>query len=246
MTTDSYLRKVRDGSKDKERLIMGRFQGKRILITGGTSGMGLAGALRIVSEGGDVAITGLNDERLKRARSLLPESSLILKNDAASEADISVLQAAISGWGSLDGLWLNAGFAEVGAPESVTADAFNRMMNANVRGPMLQLAALSGSLNSGASVLVTSSSSVYEGAAMTSLYAATKGAVVAMVKSWASALAVRGFAPIRWYRVRLKRTSDISCRKSRVSSLRILLSARSPRPGRNRGRSICCRTVSAF
>ncbi|WP_258109543.1 SDR family NAD(P)-dependent oxidoreductase, partial [Klebsiella quasipneumoniae] len=62
----------------------------------------------------------------------------------------------------------------------------------NVRGPMLQLAALSGSLNSGASVLVTSSSSVYEGAAMTSLYAATKGAVVAMVKSWASALAVRG------------------------------------------------------
>ena len=163
---------------------MGKFQGKRILITGGTSGMGFAGALRIVSEGGNVAITGLNDERLKRARSLLPESSLILKNDAASEADISVLQAAISDWGSLDGLWLNAGFAEVGAPESVTADAFNRMMNANVRGPMLQLAALSGSLNSGASVLVTSSSSVYEGAAMTSLYAATK--------SWASALAVRG------------------------------------------------------
>ncbi|MCP5910085.1 SDR family oxidoreductase, partial [Klebsiella pneumoniae] len=91
----------------------------------------------------------------------------VLKNDAASEADISVLQAAISDWGSLDGLWLNAGFAEVGAPESVTADAFNRMMNANVRGPMLQLAALSGSLNSGASVLVTSSSSVYEGASMT-------------------------------------------------------------------------------
>lgn len=192
MTTDGYLRQVRAGSKDKERRIMSRFQGKRILITGGTSGMGFAGALRIVSEGGNVAITGLNDERLKRARSLLPESSLILKNDAASEADISVLQAAISGWGSLDGLWLNAGFAEVGAPESVTADAFNRMMNANVRGPMLQLAALSGSLNSGASVLVTSSSSVYEGAAMTSLYAATKGAVVAMVKSWASALAVRG------------------------------------------------------
>ena len=95
MTTDGYLRQVRDVSKDKERRIMGRFQGKRILITGGTSGTGFAGALRIVSEGGNVAITGLNDERLKRARSLLPESSLILKNDAASEADISVLQAAM-------------------------------------------------------------------------------------------------------------------------------------------------------
>jgi len=171
---------------------MNRFQGKRILITGGTSGMGLAGAQRIVSEGGYVAITGLNEERLDRARSSLPVTSLILKSDATSEADISELRTAISGWGSLDGLWLNAGFAEVGSLESVTADAFNRMMNANVRGPMLQLAALSKSLNSGASVLVTSSSSVYEGAAMTSLYAATKGAVVAMVKSWATELAERG------------------------------------------------------
>lgn len=170
---------------------MGRFNGKRILITGGTSGMGLAGAQRIVSEGGQVAVTGLNEERLTHARHLLPKTSLILKNDAANEEDIGALQAAIGSWGSLDGLWLNAGFAEVGTLESVTADAFNRMMNANVRGPMLQLAAFSHSLNSGASVLVTSSSSVYEGAAMTSLYAATKGAVIAMVKSWASALAER-------------------------------------------------------
>jgi NAD(P)-dependent dehydrogenase (short-subunit alcohol dehydrogenase family) len=178
--------------KPNEGVNVSRFEGKRILITGGTSGMGLAGAQRIVREGGHVAITGLNEERLDRARSLLPDTSFILKSDAASEADISALQTAISGWGSLDGLWLNAGFAEVGSVESVTADAFNRMMNANVRGPMLQLAALSDSLNPNASVLVTSSSSVYEGAAMTSLYAATKGAVVAMVKSWASALAERG------------------------------------------------------
>lgn len=170
---------------------MSRFEGKRVLITGGTSGMGLAGAQRIVSEGGEVAITGLNETRLAEARKLLPASSLILKSDAASETDIETLATAISDWGSLDGLWLNAGYAEVGAPESVTAESFNRMMNANVRGPMLQLAALSGALNSGASVLVTASSSVYEGAAMTSLYAATKGAVVAMVKSWASALAPR-------------------------------------------------------
>ncbi|MCW1875023.1 SDR family oxidoreductase [Erwinia sp. INIA-01] len=170
---------------------MRRFQGKRILITGGSSGMGLAGALRIASEGGQVAITGLNEERLAKARRLLPGNTLILRNDAAAEEDTTALAVAVSEWGSLDGLWLNAGYAEVGAPESVTADGFNRMMNANVRGPMLQLAALSASLNPGASVLVTSSSSVYEGAAMTSLYAATKGATVAMVKSWAAALAAR-------------------------------------------------------
>ena len=171
---------------------MGRFQGKRILITGGTSGMGLAGALRIISEGGQVAVTGLSAERLENARNLLPADSLVLSSDAGSEADISELQTAISGWGMLDGLWLNAGFAEVSVPEAVTAEAFSRMMNVNVRGPMLQLAVLSDLLNPAASVLVTSSSSVYEGAAMTSLYAATKGAVIAMAKSWASALAERG------------------------------------------------------
>lgn len=78
---------------------MRRFQGKRLLITGGTSGMGLAGAQRIVTEGGHVAITGLNEERLERARSLLPATSLILKNDAASETDINRLEKAISSWG---------------------------------------------------------------------------------------------------------------------------------------------------
>ncbi|MEW6485602.1 SDR family oxidoreductase [Tatumella ptyseos] len=170
---------------------MRRFEGKRILITGGTNGMGLAGALRIVKEGGQVAITGLHQQRLQQAKKILPDTSLILKNDAGCEADSSALRDSILQWGMLDGLWLNAGFAEIGSPESVTAETFNRMMNTNVRGPMLQLSALSGSLNAHSSVLVTSSSSVYEGAAMTSLYAATKGAVIAMVKSWASALAER-------------------------------------------------------
>jgi len=111
-----------------------RFKGKRIPITGGSSGMGLAGAQRIVTEGGHVAITGLNEERLERARSLLPAASIILKSDAANEADIHGLGEAINDWGSLDGLLLNGGFAEAGSPESVTADSFNRMMNVNVRG----------------------------------------------------------------------------------------------------------------
>ncbi|MFI8683656.1 SDR family oxidoreductase [Brevundimonas diminuta] len=94
--------------------------------------------------------------------------------------------------GPLDGLWLNAGYAALGSVEDVDAAAFDAMMAANVRGPMLQLAGLSASLNPGASVVVTASSSAYEGAALTSLYAATKGAVIAMARSWARALAPRG------------------------------------------------------
>lgn len=72
---------------------MGRFQGKRILITGGTSGMGLAGALRIISEGGQVAVTGLSAERLENARNLLPAAKLISANCRQPLADGGCLTA---------------------------------------------------------------------------------------------------------------------------------------------------------
>lgn len=170
---------------------MTRFTGKRVLITGGTSGMGLAGARRIVAEGGAVAVTGRDGARLDAAARLLPEGTRVIANDAADPGATQALVIAAQAMGGLDGLWLNAAYAEIGPIEEVTAEAFDAMMAANVRGPMLQLAALSPHLRAGASVVVTSSSSAYEGAAMTSLYAATKGAVIALARSWARALAPR-------------------------------------------------------
>ncbi|KQP47019.1 SDR family oxidoreductase [Methylobacterium sp. Leaf106] len=171
---------------------MARFNDKRVLITGGTSGMGLAGARRIVSEGGEVIVTGLNEARICEARRLLGAKGQAIANDAAIATAAVALAEIAQVAGGLNGLWLNAGHAALGAPEEVDAHAFDRMMAANVRGPVLQLAALSPHLNAGASVVVTSSSSTYEGAAATGLYAATKGALVAMARSWATALAPRG------------------------------------------------------
>ncbi|QIB34945.1 SDR family oxidoreductase [Ancylobacter pratisalsi] len=170
---------------------MTRFIGRRVLITGGTSGMGLAGARRIAAEGGAVAVTGRDVARLDATARELPEGARVIANDAADPGATRALVDAAQAMGGLDGLWLNAAYAEIGPIEEVTAQAFDAMMAANVRGPMLQLAALSPHLKAGASVVVTSSSSTYEGAAMTSLYAATKGAVIAMARSWARALAPR-------------------------------------------------------
>jgi NAD(P)-dependent dehydrogenase (short-subunit alcohol dehydrogenase family) len=171
---------------------MARFENKRVLITGGTSGMGLAGARRIVSEGGRVIVTGLNQVRISETQDALGASGQVLASDAADPATAATLAEAVRTAGGLDGIWLNAGYAALGTPEEVDVDAFDRMMAANVRGPALQFAALSPHLNAGASVVVTSSSSTYEGAAATGLYAATKGALVAMARSWATALAPRG------------------------------------------------------
>lgn len=167
-----------------------RFAGKNVLITGGTSGIGFAGATRILNEGGSVILTGTNQGRIEATRQSLPGAN-VLGNDAADPDATAALVEAAKSMGGLDGLWLNAGYAAVGPLETVDAHAFNQMMNANVRGPALQLASLSPLLKKGASVVVTSSTSTYEGAAGTSLYAGTKGAIVAMARSWATALASR-------------------------------------------------------
>ncbi|MGT2907371.1 SDR family oxidoreductase [Streptococcus dentiloxodontae] len=167
------------------------FKDKNILITGGSSGIGLAGARRIINEGGRVLLTGLNPERLAAAQDEFGDSAYVLSNDAAS-IDISDLVAAVEAFGSLDGLWLNAGYSTIALPQEIEAQDFDQMMATNVRGPMLQFAALLPYLNSNSSVLVTTSTAVYEGGALTSLYGATKGALTSAARSWANVLAKRG------------------------------------------------------
>lgn len=77
-------------------------------------------------------------------------------------------------------MWINAGYAAVEGPDGIDADFFDRMMNTNVRGPTLQLSRHSEHLNTGASVVLTSSTATYEGSATASVYTATKGALLSM------------------------------------------------------------------
>lgn len=99
--------------------------------------MGLAGAKRIVAKGGYVIATGLNPDRINSTQSELGKRGHVLANDAADPSGVTLLVEAAKTAGGLHGLWLNAGFAALGTPEEVDADSFDRMMAANVRGPML-------------------------------------------------------------------------------------------------------------
>ena len=171
---------------------MHRFEGKRILITGGTSGMGLAGAKMIVAEGGEVAVTGTSQDHLDEAGRSLPSASLVLRNDASDPEAAKELGAKVKEqMGSLDGVWLNAGFGKFGDNTRVTADNFGGMMNVNVRGPALQMVELIPLIADGGSVVVTSSIAPRLGQAQGAVYAATKGAVNALTRSWARDLAGR-------------------------------------------------------
>lgn len=170
---------------------MTRFTGKRILITGATSGIGLAGAVRIANEGGIVIATGRDPERLDNLKRALPGSAVVVCDDASDPETGTALARHVRISGPLDGLWLNAGYASVGAITAIDAGTVDSVVAANVRGPILQLAGLADHLNDRASVVVTASTAAYEGAAMASLYAAAKGALISLVRCWASALGAR-------------------------------------------------------
>ncbi|CAG9296813.1 SDR family oxidoreductase [Celerinatantimonas diazotrophica] len=170
---------------------MYNFQNKLILITGATSGMGLVAAENIIEFGGKVIVTGRNESKLSELSKKYGQNIVALKNDSASPETGTILAETVAKHGRLDGLWLNAAIARLGNFDEITDEIYAQVMDINVKGPILQVAALSKHLNNSASIIVTSSSSVYEGAAATSLYAASKGAVSAAARAWARELAPR-------------------------------------------------------
>ena len=171
---------------------MKRFENKTILITGASSGIGLAGAKRLVAEGAKVIITGRTPSRLQAAAEELGANAVAVLDDASDGKTLERLLPVVERIGKLDGLWLNAAYA-AGAPLEATGKSMiEQMFQVNVAAPMLQMGALSPHLNDGASVVVTSSSAVYEGQPNVALYAATKAAVLAAARSWAAELAPRG------------------------------------------------------
>jgi len=172
---------------------MSRFEGKRVLITGGTSGIGIATAKRIVEEGGEVAVTGRSQDHLDDAGRQLPSGSLVMRNDASDpDAAKELADKVKDQMGTLDGLYLNAGYGKFWPVTDTDADAFDHINNVNVRGPALHMAHLKPYLADNAAVLLTSSVAPYLGQPDGAVYAATKAACLAFARSWSQDLAPKG------------------------------------------------------
>ena len=168
-----------------------RLENKVAVVTGGTSGIGLATAKRFLEEGATVIVTGRNQETIKQAEKELPGATVI-SSDAADEAAIKKLFAHLKlKYPRIDVLFLNAGVAKFAPLSDAAVDEFDLMWRINVRGPWLALKHAQAQLSDGASVVMNTSVVHLKGMAGTSAYASTKAALRTIVRGIAAELAPR-------------------------------------------------------
>lgn len=165
---------------------------KTALITGGTSGMGLATARRFMAEGAKVTLTGSSAASVAAARSELGDAAQVLQSDAADEVATKALFEHIeSAYGRLDVLYLNAGIAKFAPIDQAGTGEFDQQMNINLRGVWLGLKAAIPLLADGASVIVTTSMANSKGSPNAGIYAASKAAAAQLVRTAAVELSAR-------------------------------------------------------
>jgi NAD(P)-dependent dehydrogenase (short-subunit alcohol dehydrogenase family) len=172
---------------------MSRLSGKRTLITGGTSGIGLETAKHFLSEGAQVIVTGINPESIENAKSELGSEVLVLKADSSNiTAQKELAQTIQNHYGKLDVAFLNAGISVWLPIQEWTEEMFNRSFDINVKGPYFLMQALLPVFANPASVILNTSVSAHLGAPNSSVYGATKAALLNMSKTLSSELINRG------------------------------------------------------
>jgi NAD(P)-dependent dehydrogenase (short-subunit alcohol dehydrogenase family) len=172
---------------------MNRLKGKRALITGGTTGIGLETARRFIAEGARVVITGTNPTTLEAARGELGQDTLVLSSDAASPAEQKTLADSVQrNFGQLDILFVNAGIVQLKPIEQWTEDSFDRSFAVNVKGPFFLIQALLPVFAPKTSIVLNGSVNAHIGMPSSSVYAATKAALISFVRTLSGELIARG------------------------------------------------------
>jgi len=163
---------------------MAKLQGKVAVITGGTTGIGLASAQLFVKEGAHVFITGRRQKELDEAVKTIGHDVTGVQGDVANLADLDRLYEIVAKNGRVDIVFANAGYAEFAALGSITEEHFDGLFNTNVKGALFTVQKALPLLNDGASIILTGSVASAKGTPAFWVYGATKAAVRNFVRSW--------------------------------------------------------------
>jgi NAD(P)-dependent dehydrogenase (short-subunit alcohol dehydrogenase family) len=163
---------------------MNKLDGKTALITGGSTGIGLAAAKLFVKEGAYVFITGRRQKELDEAVKAIGRNVTGIQGDVAKLADLDRLYQAIEAKGRIDVVFANAGVAEFAPLGSITEEHFDRLFDINVKGTLFTVQKALPLLNDGGSIILTGSVAGSKGTAAFGVYGATKAAVRNFVRAW--------------------------------------------------------------
>src|SRR5260370_14477644 len=182
----SLFTRVESKTCPQKRSSMARLQGKVAVITGGSSGQGLAPAQRFVEEGAVVYT-------LDKAASPIGRSVAAVQGDVSNLADLDRLYAKIaSEKGRIDVIFAAAGIVEPQPLAQMTAESFDRQFAVNTRGLAFTVSKALPLLNDGASIILVTSIADRKGIAGLGVYSASKAAVGSFVRSWTPELSHRG------------------------------------------------------
>jgi NAD(P)-dependent dehydrogenase (short-subunit alcohol dehydrogenase family) len=179
-------------NRSKE-IVMQRFAEKTVLVTGGNSGIGLAAAQAYAEEGARVVLTGRDAASLERARTQLGGATLAIRNDASDlESARALARALTSEDVRLDAVFINAGTAKLVPFTEVDGPLWDHVFDTNVKGAYFQIQALLPLLNRGAAIVLNGSINAHIGMPNTSVYAASKAALISLAKTLSAELLPRG------------------------------------------------------
>jgi NAD(P)-dependent dehydrogenase (short-subunit alcohol dehydrogenase family) len=165
-----------------------KLQGKMAVITGGTTGIGLATAKLFVKEGAHVFITGRRQKELDEAVKAIGNNVTGVQGDVAKLTDLDRLYEAVKAKGKLDIVFANAGVAEFAPMGSITEQHFDRLFNINVKGTLFTVQKALPLLKDGGSIILNGSVASVKGTPAFGVYGATKAALRSFVRTWTSDL----------------------------------------------------------
>ena len=165
-----------------------KLQGKVAVITGGTTGIGLATARLFVKEGAYVFITGRRQKELDQAVKEIGSNVTGVQGDIAKLTDLDRLYEAVKTKGRIDVVFANAGVAEFAPLDKITEEHFDKLFDINVKGTLFTVQKALPLLNDGGSIILNGSVASVKGTPAFGVYGATKAALRSFVRTWTSEL----------------------------------------------------------